>query len=251
MDHDVSARPFSDQRCQSLGGDIDVTLEGHRPLHLKEFRAGERAQQDLSYLRAEPVPGVTADALQFDIRDDSAHAQRLAAKIDAQRVPHEAAAAVGANEVAGAHDLASNLRSDAFGVLREAGQLPPELHLVSEPGETLAHHCFGEEPRHHERRAIRFGRCGAAGVADWCIGKTAVPAVFAYRRIRASGRERPVDDVVVLKHFQTAGLDPLAARAAESRFRLIDQPEVDAAPGEVDRQRQPGRTGARDEYVGG
>ena len=45
-------------------------------------------------------------------------------------MPHEAAAAVGADQVAGAHDLCSDPRGDAFGILREAGQLPPELRLV-------------------------------------------------------------------------------------------------------------------------
>jgi hypothetical protein len=49
-------------------------------------------------------------------------------------MPHEAVAAVGADEVARAHDLASDQCPDAFAVLGEAGQLPPELRLVAEFG---------------------------------------------------------------------------------------------------------------------
>jgi DNA-binding MarR family transcriptional regulator len=197
------------------------------------------------------VPGITADALQFDIRDDRTHAERLAGKIDAERVPYQTAPAVGADQVMGAHDPASGLRGDAFGVLRKAGQLPPELRLVAELGETLAHHRFGQELRDHQGRAIRLGRRGPAGVVDWRIDKTAVRAVFAYRRIRASGREQPVDDAIVLEHFEAARLDALAARAAERRLCLLDQPEGDAAPSEVDRERQAGRPGATDQHVGG
>src|SRR5208282_127170 len=104
--------------------EIDIALQRHRALHLKKWRAGERAQQDLPSLRAEPVPGVTANSFQLDIRDDRTHAERLAGKIDTQHVPDEAAAAIGANQIAGAQDFVSDLRGDAFGILREAGQLP-------------------------------------------------------------------------------------------------------------------------------
>jgi hypothetical protein len=112
------------------------------------------------------VPGVATDALQFDIRDDRTRAKRLAGEIDAQRVPHEAAAAIGADEIACAHDFAPDLRGDAFGVLREAGQFPAKLRLVAEFGETLAHHGFGEELRHHQGRAIWLGWRRIGGVAQ-------------------------------------------------------------------------------------
>ena len=95
----VSPGPFGDQCRQALGGEIDVALQRHRTLHLKESRTGERTEQDLLHLRAEPVPGVTADALQFDICDDRTHTKRLAGKIDTQRVPYQAAPVVGADQV--------------------------------------------------------------------------------------------------------------------------------------------------------
>jgi hypothetical protein len=99
-DDDLPAGPHDNQRCQTLGCEICVTLQRHRTLHLEELRAGERAQQNLLRPRAEPVPGVTADALQLDIRDDGTRAKRLAGEPDAQRLTHEAAATVGANEIA-------------------------------------------------------------------------------------------------------------------------------------------------------
>ncbi len=112
------------------------------------------------------MPGVTADALQLDIRDDGARAKRLAGEADAQRLTHEAAAAVGANEIARAHYFAPNLRGDASGIRRKPGQLPHELRPVAEFGETFAHHCFGDELRDHQGRVIRLGRRGSAGVTD-------------------------------------------------------------------------------------
>ena len=56
----------------------------------------------------------------------------------------------------GIHDLASDLRGDAFGVLRQTCQLPFQLRPVAELGETLAHHCFGQELKDHQ--GARYGR---------------------------------------------------------------------------------------------
>jgi hypothetical protein len=52
------------------------------------------------------------------------------------------------------------------------------------------------------------------------------------RRVRTSGRKQPVEDAIVLKHFLAARLDALAARAVERCDCLLDQPEIDATPGE-------------------
>jgi hypothetical protein len=70
------------------------------------------------------------------------------------------------------------------------------------------------------------GGRGPAGVADRPIDKTAVRVVFAYRRIRASGREQPVDDAIVLENFEAARLDALDARAAERRLCQSNQGET-------------------------
>ncbi len=91
---------------------------------------------------------------------------------------------------------------------------------------------------------------GAGVVADRRIDETAIRAIPADRRIRPAGREQPVDDAVILEHLLAARLDALAARAAERRRRLLDQPEIDAAPGKVDRERQPRCAGAADQHVG-
>ena len=251
-DRDVASGPAGRQRRQSLGAEINVPLRGRARLQLKEIGAGERTEHDLLAARAEAMPDVAAEALEIDIGDNRTHAQRLAGEADAERVAHEATAAVGADEEARADGFAAGLGDDALAVLRKASQFASEFGRCAEFGQTLAHQGFGEELRRHQRPAIRLGRRGSGGgVADRLVHVISVGAVPARRRIGPSDREQPVDEAEVLEHFQAPRLEALAARAAKRRLRLLDQPEIDAAPGKVDRQRKPRRAGAANQYVSG
>ncbi len=158
--------------------------------------------------------------------------------------------AIGADEEARADNFTSDLSAHPFAVLSEAGQLAPEFRRLPKFGQTLAHDAFGHGLRRHQRAPIGLGRRRALIVADRLVDETAIRAVHPDRRIRPARREQAVDDPVILEHLLRARLDALAARAAERRFRLLDQAEIDAAPGKIDRQRKPRRAGAADQDVG-
>ncbi len=150
-DCDVASRPADGQRCQSLGAQINVPVRGRARLHLKKIGAGERTEHDLLAACAEAVPDVAAEALEIDIGDNRTHAQRLAGEADAERVAHEATAAVSADEEARADGFAAGLCDDALVVLRKAGQLASE---------------FGAAPSSARRSRIRASvrNCGAISV---------------------------------------------------------------------------------------
>ncbi len=92
------------------------------------------------------------------IRDDGADAERLAGKADAEGVAHEAAPAIGADEIARGDALVAAAPRDngrhGVLVLGEALQLAAELDAMAELGQALAHHAFGQELRHHPTSGV-------------------------------------------------------------------------------------------------
>ena len=53
-----------------------------------------------------------------------------------------------------------------------------------------------------------------------------------------------------VEQLQRPGLDRQRARGAGRRLRLFDHPAAHSAPGQLQRQRHPGRTGSRDQDHG-
>ena len=110
----------------------------------------------------EAVPGVAVQPRQDDIGNNRTHAKRLAGKANTKRVTHEAAAAIGADEVARSNDLlagfAGEPRGHAISILLQTDQFAAELHTVAELEQTFAHHAFGQELRHHQRDVVGLGR---------------------------------------------------------------------------------------------
>jgi hypothetical protein len=111
----------------------------------------------------EAVPCIAAEARQNDIRHNGADAKRLARKGNVERVAHEAAAAIGADEMADTNLLfasfADKPRRHAIFVLLQSDQLASELWPLSELVESLAHHPLGQELQCQQREVIRLGRC--------------------------------------------------------------------------------------------
>jgi hypothetical protein len=163
----------------------------------------------------EAVPCRSLQSRQQDIGHDGTNAKRLAGKADVERVTQEAAAAVGADEIAYPHDLlaglASEPRSDAVLIMLQAHQFATELHFVAELDQALAHHAFGQELRHHQRDVVRLGRRRIHALHDIGFSEAAVLAIFALRRIEPAGRYDAVDDAKILENFLRARLDAFAA----------------------------------------
>ena len=87
--------------------------------------------------------------------------QALARKSDVERAPHEAAAAVRADQVTGPDSLLTVRAGDAGGhalsVLRKARQLAAELRAASQLCQTLAHRSLGQELRRHQPHPVGLG----------------------------------------------------------------------------------------------
>ena len=249
--------PRGDDLSQPLGGKIDIAFKGNGRLHLEQIGTHEGTQHDLLSRRphVEPVPRVPAKSLQDHVGDDRAGIQSLAGEADVERLPDKTPAAVAADEIAGPDRFLANrtgdARGNALGVLRDTCQFAAKLRVMAEFGQTLAHHAFGHELRKHQRAPIGLGWRRIAILRHRRVLVAAVVAIHPLRRIKAAAGDEPVDDAQVLEHFQAARLDALAARAAERVFHLFDQPEGDAPPGEVDRQREARRPGAANQDIGG
>jgi DNA-binding MarR family transcriptional regulator len=82
------------------------------------------------------------------------------------------------------------------------------------------------------------------------VRETPVGAIVALGRIAAADGKQPVDDPHILEDFLTARLDALPARAAERTVELLDELEGDIPAGQLDRQRQAGGAGPRDQDFG-
>jgi hypothetical protein len=98
----VAPSTIGHHRREPCGGKVDVALERNRGLQLEQLGSGERAQRHLPVHRAivETVPCLASETRQDDIGHDGTDAKRLAREFDAERVAHEAAPAVGADEIA-------------------------------------------------------------------------------------------------------------------------------------------------------
>jgi hypothetical protein len=105
-------------------------------LQLEQIGAHQRTQTDLSGTFAPAVPRVATQPGQRQVGHHRPHLHRLAGEVDRQRLAHEAAAAVGADQVARPHRGRGAVgrrqsRGDAFAILSEAGQLVAEAWRVS------------------------------------------------------------------------------------------------------------------------
>ena len=132
---------------------------------------------------------------------------------------HEAAPAIGADEIAHANGLLAALPASCAVTPPSSCSKPTsvaaEFRPVPKLGQALAHHAFGQELRHQQREAIGFGGRRVGVLDDIGLGIAAIGAVCPLRRIEAAGRGDAVEDAEILEHLLRARLDALAARAAE------------------------------------
>src|SRR5690606_2331576 len=168
---------------------------------------------------------------QRHVSDHGANAQRLARKVEAERAPHEAAAAVRRDEIADAQGLLAvarhNPRRDAIFVLLKADQFPAELDMAAEFGEPVAHDLLRPGLRDHQRNMIRFGRRWLRAFAKILLDEASVTAVDAHHRVEPASGHDLVEDAEGLKDFLRSRLDTLAARARKRLTRLVAQAESD------------------------
>jgi hypothetical protein len=77
----------------------------------------------------------------------------IARKIDAQRMPHDAAATIGPDDIADAKRLRRSANVDphryAFGMLLKALERPAEVRQMTKLDQPFAHHAFGQELGNH------------------------------------------------------------------------------------------------------
>jgi hypothetical protein len=240
---------------ERLRGQIYLAFHRHGGLDLEQAGAFQRADHHLggAIAELEAMPCQPIEPVERDVGDERADAERVAGKADVERMAHEAAAAVGADQISHADLMLStvvgNARDHRIGILREAGKPATEARAVPQLGEPLAHHRLGPELRDHERAGIRFGRARRAMLHHRRFLAAAIGAIFTLRRIGPAGGGKPIDKPEILQHLLRARLDPLAARTAEGVLVLLDQQERNAPPREIDREREAGRAGTADEDI--
>lgn len=94
-------------------------------------------------------------------------------------MPHNAPAAIRADEVPCPHDLVPDLLGDAFGILFEANRFPAKRRLVTEFGKPLPHDTFVEELLYHQLRETRLCGCPPSfmpSARKWARARTPIIA---------------------------------------------------------------------------
>jgi hypothetical protein len=101
------------------------------------------------------MPCIARQAGQYEVGDQAASAEGPAWKTNIKRPPHEAATAIGANQVTASDTRLARTVPQRGGhasiVLPEAEELAAEFGTLSEFEQALAHHPLGQELRDHQR----------------------------------------------------------------------------------------------------
>ena len=162
---------LGDQRRQSLGGEIDIALQRHRTLHLKQLRPASGHSKICCGPRlnrcqaSRPMPSAR-------------HPQRWRARQASRRESRRPAPAA---QSCGRHRRRRDSGRARFR-LRPAATTPsascerpvssrPNSGWLAELGETFAHHRFGEELRHHQAARDTARPASATGIAKRRIDK--------------------------------------------------------------------------------
>src|SRR5580658_654685 len=176
------------------------------------------------------MPDLATDAGRHHVGHYRPHSQRLAGKFDLERMAHEAAAAIGADEIANADGflplLARNCRREVLFVLLETDQLASEFRLMAKLGQALSKRGLGQELRNHQRDLIGLRRRRLGYLDHLRILIAAVGAILTLRRVDTAGRYDAIDNSEVLEYFLGARLNALAARAAKGIRHFLDQAEI-------------------------
>jgi hypothetical protein len=134
-------------------------------------------------------------------------------------------------------------------VTGEPGDLHAELHPPAQLGEPLRQQFTGAPLRQHPGVRVGHVRAGVVPGVHAHVVQPPAGQVHAHARVVAPGLEHPVDQAEVVEDLQGARLQALAARAVEEPRAALDQPVLDAAPGQIAGQRQSGRSGSDDQHV--
>ncbi len=223
-------------------------------LKLKELRARQRTQCKHSQrLMLPDMPVIPIEIVHFHIADK--HPLRgpcIAFESYPESVPHEAVAAVRADEISHVHALRDALvrKSGRYTVLAllELSQFDTEFHAVPQLFQPRPQDFFHAPLRDDQRARIGNIRRRISPFVNIAITQDLSPVIRPKGQVKTSVSQNLIDDSEIVQHLQPARLQTFSPRSREVRWRLIDDPERHAAPRKIASQSKACRTSAHDEY---